>query len=65
MDAFGQKLPSFNIKGSDNVNSIAGGVFSIALYVVVICYATLKFSHLASRHSPNISNYYKVDDLSG
>ena len=65
MDAFGKRLPSFNIKGKDSVNTIAGGVFSIALYIVLFMYSALKFTHLASKHNPNISTFYKVDELTG
>ena len=63
MDAFGKKLPNFNIKGSDGVNSIAGGVFSIALYMTLLMYGIIKFYHLADKHNPNISSYYKYDEL--
>ena len=65
MDAFGQKLPTFNIKGSDKINTITGGFFSIILYMVVFMYSTIKLSHLISKHGPNISTYYKEDEMSG
>ena len=56
-------MPRFNIKGNDSVNTIAGGVFSIALYMVVIMYATIKCSHLLTKHNPNISSYFKIDEM--
>ena len=55
-------MPRFNIKGNDSVNTIAGGVFSIALYMVVFMYATIKCSHLLTKHNPNISTYFKIED---
>ena len=61
MDAFGWSLPTFNIKGSDRVDTIAGGIFSIVLYMVVFMYSTLKFSHLVSRQAPKIS-FYELED---
>ena len=63
-DNFGQKLPRFNIKGNEGVNTIAGGLFSIALYMVVLMYTTIKFSHLLTKHNPNISTYLKQDEMS-
>ena len=64
MDAFGEKLPSFNIKGSDKVGTIAGGVLSIVLYMTVLNYSIIKFSHLATKHNPNISSYIIEDGMS-
>ena len=63
MDAFGGKLPTFNIKGSDRVGTIAGGVLSIVLYMTVFNYAVIKFSHLATKHNPNISSYIIEDGM--
>ena len=56
-------MPRFNIKGKDGVNTIAGGVFSIALYMVVFMYTTIKCSHLLTKHNPNISTYFKDDEI--
>ena len=61
MDAFGKNLPTFNIKGNDRVDTIAGGFFSIILYMIVFMYGILKFSHMISRQNPNIS-YYELED---
>ena len=63
MDAFGLTLPSFNIRGNDRHNSIAGGVFSIVLYMTLMVYGIIKLYHLASKHNPNISAYFKFDEL--
>ena len=63
MDAFGQPLPNFNIKGSDKVNTIAGGFFSLILFGVVFMYSILKFSHLMTKHNPAVSSYFKEDGM--
>ena len=65
LDAFGEKLPTFNIKGSDRVNTIAGGVLSIVLYMTVFMYSMIKLGHLVSKHNPNISTYYKDKEMYG
>ena len=33
--------------------------------MIVLMYATLKFSHLMLKHNPNISSYYIEDEMSG
>ena len=33
--------------------------------MVLLMYSILKFSHLASKHNPNISTFLKVDELTG
>ena len=33
--------------------------------MIVLMYATLKFSHLMLKHNPNISTYYIEDEMSG
>ena len=65
IDAFGQKLPNFNIKGTEQVNTIFGGIFSLVLFMTVFMYGTLKFSHLITKHNPQISSYLKENEMSG
>ena len=64
MDSFGEQLPSFNLKGKDSVNSVLGGIFSLALSLIIFMYGLLKFLHLLDRHNPNISSYYVEDGMS-
>ena len=33
--------------------------------MVVFMYSTVKFSYLITKHGPNISTYYREDDMSG
>ena len=58
MDSFGQHLPSFNINGNDTVSTILGGIVTLSLLMVVLMYGGLRFSHLMSKHNPNISSYF-------
>ena len=64
MDAFGQNLPSFNIKGNDTISTILGGIVSLALIMVVMMYGGLRFSHLIEKHNPNISAYFQESGMS-
>ena len=64
MDSFGEHLPSFNLRGKDSVNSVLGGIFSLALGLIIFMYGLLKFLHLIDRHNPNISAYYLEDGMS-
>ena len=57
IDAFGEPLPSFNIKGKDHVYTLGGGVITMLITIVVLAYAAVKFEHLTSRYSPNMSSY--------
>ena len=58
MDSFGLHLPNFNLKGSEKVGSVLGGIFSLAINLVVLMYGTLKFLQLIEKHNPNISSYF-------
>ena len=57
MDAYGESLPSFNIKGKERVNTIVGGFLSIILYMIVFMYGVLKFTHMVAYENPNITGY--------
>ena len=65
MDNFGQDLPTFNIRGSEKVTTILGGCFSLILFMVVFMYGALKFSHLMTKHNPQIGSYFKENEMSG
>ena len=43
VDQFGQPLPTFNIRGSEIVNSRLGGVCTLILASVILAYALVKF----------------------
>ena len=63
MDSFGEHLPNFNLKGKDSVNSVLGGIFSLALSLVISMYGLLKFLQLIEKHNPNISFYYEENGM--
>ena len=58
-DIFGKPLPGFNIKGNDQVNTIAGGISSILIFGIVLIYATTKLIHLHSKANPNVSSFIR------
>ena len=64
MDAYGESLPSFNIKGKERVNTIVGGFLSIILYMIVFMYGVLKFTHMVAYENPNITGYDIEDGMS-
>ena len=57
LDMFTQDLPGFNIKGRTKVASVCGAVMSLAIIVIMLLYATLKFIHLMSRVNPTINSF--------
>ena len=61
MDAFGESLPTFILKGRKKVQTRIGGVTTILICTVVLMYAGLKFSHLIDKHNPVMSSYFKED----
>ena len=54
-DAFGSKLPPFNLKGKTKVHTRLGGIVSLLIMSVTLMYGSIKFMHLLSRHNPNMS----------
>ena len=47
------------------MNTIVGGICSLALYMTLLMYASIKFNHLVTKHNPNISSFELVDELIG
>ena len=64
LDTFGQRLPTFILKGKDKVKTKVGGICTILAFLVVLMFAILKFSHLISRHKPTMFSYLKENDYS-
>ena len=63
-DIFGKPLPGFNIKGSDVVTSMVGGVASIIIFAIVLLYGAIKFIHLQSKTNPNVASYIREGSYS-
>ena len=65
IDAFGQPLPSFNIKGKERVNTIVGGFCTLILFMTILSYGMLKFSNLITKPNPIINSYYAENEMDG
>ena len=63
IDAFGEDLPTFNIRGNDKITSTAGGVVTILIAFVVFAFTLVKFTHFMERHNPNMSSYSKQIEI--
>ena len=57
LDKFSYSVPSFNLRGDQNIKTGLGAFCSIALAVVVLFYALLKFIQLQERHNPTIATF--------
>lgn len=42
-DMFGKPIPAFNVRGKSKVNSMAGGLISLIIMIIMFLYSTLKF----------------------
>ena len=51
-DYFGEPIPNFNIEGATKLGSSIGLLFSIAMWLIIIGYASLKGIYLFSRYNP-------------
>ena len=59
LDIFGENLPTFILKGKDKVQTRAGGVVTIIIFIVILMFAGYKFIHLKEKRDPVMSQYYK------
>ena len=59
LDIFSENLPTFILKGKEKVQTRVGGVATILIGLVILMYAGLTFSHLITRHKPEMFTYYK------
>ena len=57
IDGFGQEIPSFNIKGETRVNTVFGGIITVAILTLTLAYAILKGIDLVTRKNPTINDY--------
>ena len=60
-DMFGQKIPTFNLKGKDTVYTRAGAVISFMILIVLSLFASIKLIHLSERFNPNVSQLLVKD----
>jgi len=59
IDGFGEPLPTFNLKGSDKVQTKVGGITTLIIIIVVILFSIVKFEHLISKYNPQMSSYFR------
>ena len=58
LDRFSYSVPSFNFRGDQKIRTGAGAFCSVALTIVVLFYALLKFIHMQERHNPTIATFH-------
>ena len=63
LDAFGEPLPTFNIRGNEQVTTRAGGIATLIIFVVLLVFGGLKFEQLLARKNPNLRSYTKDLDV--
>ena len=62
-DLFGASIPSFNLQGKSNVNTIVGAITSIFIISMTFMFALIKFDHMMQKRGPSIlQNTDKVED---
>ena len=64
LDAFGQSLPKFILRGKDRMQSRLSGVVTLIINLCVLMFATLKFSYFITRNKPTMFSYLKDNDYS-
>lgn len=60
-DSFGQALPVFNIKGTEKVSTLTGGISTVLIAVILLTYSSLKLLQLVSKENPNVSEVNELD----
>ena len=64
LDKFAQPIPAFNIKGRDEVKTVAGGFLTMATIVLTLGYFVIKLQDLRTGSDKTI-NYNKVNSYYG
>ena len=57
IDCFKKPMPTFNMRGRESIPSYAGCLLSFAIACIMVVYASIKFSHLMTKHNPQISTF--------
>ena len=53
-DLLSTPLPTFNIKGKEDIRTYTGSIVSILIISAVFLFASLKLEHLLSRKNPSV-----------
>ena len=67
MDGFAKDIPAFNLKGETQVSTVAGGIASCLILIIVFIYANVKFIQLYEGSNPVINEismpeYYEATE---
>ena len=62
-DNYGKDVPSFNISGETQVNTVLGGFLTIVVTVMTLGYALLKFVDVSQGKDPNIRQNLQADSF--
>ena len=57
IDTFGANIPTFNLRGKTQVHTLAGGVLTFVITVIMLVYATIKLLQLATKDNPTVSEF--------
>ena len=57
IDTFGADLPPFNLRGETQVYTVAGGIVTVIITVIMLIYSTIKFLQLATKTNPTVSEF--------
>ena len=55
LDAFGQQVPGFNLKGQDFVNTVPGGMLTGIIILITLFFASYKMNMLLNKDNPVMS----------
>ena len=61
IDIFGRPLPTFNLNSNTEVNTVTGGLVTFAIIITVLCYGSLKYFHLLTKHNANVTSVLDTD----
>ena len=61
IDAFGQRIPAFNMKGRTRVHTLTGGCFTFFVVVILLVYSSITLLQLMNKHNPSVSEVKELD----
>lgn len=56
IDSFGRDVPTTNLGGNPEVNTVCGGVLTLVIVTVTLLYASIKLTELVKNKNPRISD---------
>ena len=63
LDLFGKPMPTFNLKGNTEKNTLVGSLSSIIIMTLTFLFGLLKLEHLSLKKNPSITtNDSHVDE---